>query len=36
MGFYCTCSFFTYNVSGFNGIHVVFQASFDFVMSTLY
>ena len=36
MGFYCFCSFFAYNVSGFNGIYVVFQANFDFFMSTLY
>ena len=28
--------FFTYDVSGFNGIYVVFQASFDLFASTLY
>jgi len=28
--------FFAYNVSGLNGIYVVFQANFDFFMSTLY
>ena len=28
--------FFAYNVSGFNGIYVVFQANFDLFMSTLY